>query len=220
MGSVLSLLFSGKSTPKTNDDATSKMPSSKLFQPLKIGNMELKHRIVMAPLTRFRADADHVPMLPMVKEYYAQRACVPGTLLITEAAFISAQGSGYANVPGLFTSAQLKAWKEVTDAVHEKGSFIYVQLWALGRAAGAAFMKERGMDVVSAGDIPIAQNASMPRPLTEEEIQQFIKDYAKAAKDAVEIAGFDGVEIHGANGYVWTPFFPESVLITAQKIPR
>jgi NADPH2 dehydrogenase len=130
---------------------------------------------------------------------------VPGTLLITEATFISPKASGYPNVPGLFTTAQLKAWKEITDAVHEKGSFIYVQLWALGRAATTSFMEERGMDVVGASAIPIAQNSSMPRPLEEAEILKFIGEYAKAAKDAVEIAGFDGVEIHGANGYVFSP---------------
>jgi NADPH2 dehydrogenase len=180
------------------------MAPSKLFEPLKIGNMSLKHRVVMAPLTRFRADENHVPLLPMVKEYYAQRACVPGTLLITEATYISPQASGYANVPCLFTPEALKAWKEVTDAVHEKGSFIYCQLWALGRAATTKFMEGKGLDVVSAGDIPISKDSSVPRALKEEEIQQFIKDYAKAAKNAVEVAGFDGVEIHGANGYIFS----------------
>jgi NADPH2 dehydrogenase len=99
----------------------------------------------------------------------------------------------------------LKAWKEITDAVHEKGSFIYVQLWALGRAASADFMKKKGLDVVSSSDVPISKNSSVPRPLKEEEILKTIGEYAQAAKDAVEIAGFDGVEIHGANGYVFHP---------------
>jgi NADPH2 dehydrogenase len=175
---------------------------SKLFEPLKVGDMTLKHRIIMAPLTRFRASDSHVPLLPMVKEYYVQRACVPGTLLVTEATFISPQGSGYGNVPGLFEPAQLKAWKEVTDAVHEKGSFIYCQLWALGRAASKDELAKKGLDVVSSSAVPIGKDSSLPRELTESEIEQLIKDYASAAKAAVEVAGFDGVEIHGANGYV------------------
>lgn len=138
----------------------------------------------------------------MVKEYYSQRACVPGTLLITEATYISPKASGYPSVPGLFKEEQLKAWKEVTDGVHEKGSFIYCQLWALGRAASAEFMKSKGLDVVSSSATPIDEKSATPRALTEEEIQEFIQAYADAAKAAVDIAGFDGVEIHGANGYV------------------
>lgn len=173
---------------------------SKLFEPLKIGDVTLKHRIVMAPLTRFRASESHVPLLPMVKDYYVQRACVPGTLLITEATFISPQASGYANVPGLYEPAQLKAWKEITDAVHEKGSFIYCQLWALGRAASKDELAKKGLDVVSSSAVPISEKSSMPRELKESEIEQLIKDYGDAAKAAVEIGGFDGVEIHGANG--------------------
>lgn len=165
--------------------------------------MTLQNRLVMAPLTRFRSDDNHVPLLPMVKEYYAQRACVPGTLLVTEATFISPQAAGYPSVPGLFHPDQLKAWKEVTDAVHEKGSFIYCQLWHLGRAASADFMKSKGLDVVSSSATPIDEKSAVPRALTEEEIQETIKAYADAAKAAVEVAGFDGVEIHGANGYVF-----------------
>jgi NADPH2 dehydrogenase len=164
--------------------------------------MTLQNRLVMAPLTRFRADDNHVSILPMVKEYYAQRACVPGTLLVTEATFISPQASGYPSVPGLFHPDQLKAWKEVTDAVHEKGSFIYAQLWALGRAASADFMKSKGLDVISSSATPIDDQHAVPRAMTEDEIEEMIKAYAKAAKAAVDIAGFDGVEIHGANGYV------------------
>jgi NADPH2 dehydrogenase len=175
------------------------MSTSKLFRPLKVGDITLANRLVMAPLTRFRSDDNHVP-LPMVKEYYTQRACVPGTLLITEGTFISTQASGYASVPGLFTPEQLKAWKEVTNAVHAKGSFIFVQLWHLGRAASATFLKGKGLDVVSSSAVPISKKSDTPRALSEEEIQQTIRDYASAAKAAVEIAGFDGVEIHGANG--------------------
>ena len=176
------------------------MPTSRLFEPLTVGNLMLKHRIIMAPLTRFRSDDNHVPILPLVKEYYSQRASVPGTLLVTEATLISPQASGYASVPGIWTKEQSKAWKEVTDAVHAKGSFIYCQLWSLGRAAKAEVMREIGLDVVSSSAVPISQKSSMPREMREDEIEAMIKAYADAARNAVEDAGFDGVEIHGANG--------------------
>ncbi|KAF4550144.1 Chanoclavine-I aldehyde reductase fgaOx3-like protein [Elsinoe fawcettii] len=181
---------------------------SRLFTPLRIGNLTLSSRLVMAPLTRFRADEQHVP-LPFVSEYYQQRACVPGTLLITEATFISPQAGGYPSVPGIYSTAQIAAWKKVTDDVHSKGGYIYLQLWALGRASKAEVLKnEGGFDVVSASDIGIT-GGDKPRPLTEDEIQQYIKDYAQAAKNAVEGAGFDGVEIHGANGYLVDQFLQD-----------
>ncbi|KAF2228306.1 NADH flavin oxidoreductase/12-oxophytodienoate reductase [Elsinoe ampelina] len=183
--------------------------SSRLFEPLRIGSLNLSSRLIMAPLTRFRADGEHVP-LPFVAEYYAQRACVPGTLLITEATFISPQAGGYPSVPGIYSQPQIDAWKKIVDAVHEKGGYIYLQLWALGRAAKGAVLKQEGAgDVVSASDLPIEGGGDTPRPLTEEEIQQYIKDYAQAAKNAVHGAGFDGVEIHGANGYLVDQFLQD-----------
>ena len=107
----------------------------------------------MAPLTRFRADDFHVP-LPFVAEYYAQRASVPGTLLITEATFIAPAAAGLGNVPGIWNADQVAAWKKVTDAVHTKGSFIYMQLWALGRAASSKSLKrEFGKKVKGASDV-------------------------------------------------------------------
>ncbi len=158
----------------------------------------------MAPLTRLRADNDHVP-LPFVKEYYEQRASVPGTLLVTEATFVSPQGGGYSNVPGIYNDAQVAAWKVVTDAVHAKGSFIYCQLWALGRTAKKEVITQEGFDVVSSSATPIAEGGVVPRALREEEILQYIRDFASAAARAIE-AGFDGVEIHGANGYLIDQF--------------
>jgi NADPH2 dehydrogenase len=95
----------------------------------------------------------------------------------------------------------IAAWKDITAAVHERGSVIFCQLWCLGRAASAKLLAAHGLDVVSASDIPISAKSAVPRPLTEDEIQQLIRDYANAATAAIE-AGFDGVEIHGANGYV------------------
>ena len=178
--------------------------SSKLFSPLQVGPNKLQHRIVMAPLTRFRADDDHVP-LPLVKQYYGQRACVPGTLLISEGVFISPEAGDYPNAPGIFSDAQIAAWKEVTDEVHANGSFIWLQLWALGRAASG-----KGSELVSSSDIPIEEGKPAPRPLTEDEIQNYIRAYAKAASNAVHRAGFDGVEIHGANGYLVDQFIQDT----------
>ncbi|KAK4552800.1 hypothetical protein LTR86_010134 [Recurvomyces mirabilis] len=181
-------------------------PASKLFEPITIGNAKLSNRLVMAPLTRFRADDSHV-QLDFVKNYYTQRSAVAGTLLITEATFISPEASGFPNVPGIWRDDQIKAWKKIVDSVHEAGGVIYLQLWALGRAASADTKKAEGTgDVVSASDIAMSDNSPAPRPLTEEEIQTYIKQYATAAKNSVEGAGFDGVEIHGANGYLVDQF--------------
>ncbi|KAK1053585.1 hypothetical protein LTR74_016266 [Friedmanniomyces endolithicus] len=180
--------------------------SSRLFTPLKLGSRELSSRLAMAPLTRFRADDDHV-QLPFAKDYYTQRACVPGTLIITEATFISPEAGGYANVPGIYNDAQIKAWKEIVESVHKAGGIIYLQLWALGRAASAEVKTKEGTgDVVSASEVPMADNSPKPRALSEEEIKTYIKAYVSAAKNAVEGAGFDGVELHGANGYLIDQF--------------
>jgi len=182
--------------------------SSKLFKPLKVGDIQLKSRVAMAPLTRFRADENHVP-LPMVAEYYAQRASTPGTLLITEATFISPQAGGYANVPGIYSREQIASWKKVTDAVHEKGSFIYMQLWALGRVANPAQAEKEGITIKTSSPLPLEGYAT-PQEMTTEDIKQFVADYAQAAKNAIE-AGFDGVEIHGANGYLIDQFIQDKV---------
>ncbi|KAK8159011.1 hypothetical protein IWX90DRAFT_17807 [Phyllosticta citrichinensis] len=189
--------------------------NTKLFTPLKVGSTQLDHRVVMAPLTRFRATNDNVPT-DVMTQYYAQRAVVPGTLLISEATFISARAGGYANIPGLWTEQQLAGWRKITDAVHAKGSKIYVQLWNLGRTAwpdpegsGGAVKNEEfdfENNFVSASDVPMAKGLPAPRPMTEEEIWATIGDYATAAKNAVEKGGFDGVEIHGAHGYLIDQF--------------
>src|SRR5690349_4514557 len=103
------------------------MPDSRLFAPLRVGNLHLKHRIALAPLTRLRADDNHVP-LPIVTEYYAQRASAPGTLLIAEGTAIARELGGLPNVPGIWNEQQIHQWRKVTDAVHKKGSYIYMQL--------------------------------------------------------------------------------------------
>lgn len=184
---------------------------SKLFTPLRVGHMALNHRIALAPMTRLRADNNHIP-LPSVKEYYGQRASVPGTLLVTEATVISPKHGGYRNVPGIYNDSQIDAWKEVTRAVHKKGSYIYLQLWALGRAANPQFLQRCGYDLVSSSDVPMKSTFSdemhYPQPLTEEGIQGAISDFTAAARNAMT-AGFDGVEIHGANGYLVDQFIQD-----------
>ncbi|TBU61591.1 NADH:flavin oxidoreductase/NADH oxidase [Dichomitus squalens] len=182
-----------------------------LFSPIQVGDLKLAHRVVLAPLTRFRNDDAHVPT-DLGVEYYSQRASVPGTLLITEATFISPEASGLPNAPGIWSNAQVAAWKKIVDAVHAKGSYIYLQLWAVGRTARPAVLHEEFPDVPFAAPSPIAlstQPEAVPRELTKEEIKKFVQQHAVAAKNAVEGAGFDGVEVHGANGYLVDQFLQD-----------
>ncbi|KAI0342408.1 NADH:flavin oxidoreductase/NADH oxidase [Trametopsis cervina] len=178
----------------------------KLFTPLQVGDVTVQHRVVLAPLTRMRARKDHVHN-EMAVEYYKQRAAVPGTMLITEATFIAPEAGGYDNIPGIYTQEQIAAWKPVVEAVHAKGSFIYLQLWALGRAAEPTVLEKEGpYPYVSASDVALEGKPFPPRPLTIDEVQRFVQLYATAASNAVHGAGFDGVEIHGANGYLIDQF--------------
>ncbi|RPD77002.1 NADH:flavin oxidoreductase/NADH oxidase [Lentinus tigrinus ALCF2SS1-7] len=184
---------------------------SKLFQPAKVGNLELSNRVVHAPLTRFRANGAHVPTDLMV-EYYKQRASYPGTLLISEATYIAPQASGMFNAPGIWSEEQIAAWKKVTDAVHAAGSYIYMQLWALGRVARVAVLKQESPDYPYVSASPIALSMSpndVPRELTKDEIKQYVEWYGTAARNAVLGAGFDGVEVHGANGYLVDQFLQD-----------
>ncbi|KAF8837215.1 FMN-linked oxidoreductase [Paxillus ammoniavirescens] len=178
-----------------------------LFRPIKVGPVTLQHRVVLAPLTRFRAYASHVPG-PQAATYYAQRGSSPGTLLITEATFISHDAGGYEHVPGIYTDAQIEGWKQVTDAVHAKGSYIFLQLWALGRTADPDVLAKQDppSPYVSASPITLTGIEDPPRALTEPEIEEYIAAYAKAASNAVHHAGFDGVEVHSANGYLLDQF--------------
>ncbi|KAG9027782.1 hypothetical protein FRB95_007389 [Tulasnella sp. JGI-2019a] len=177
--------------------------TSKLFTPLQVGDITLSHRVVMAPLTRLRANDEHVPQ-EIATTYYSQRAS-PGTLMITEATYIKDEAGGFANVPGIWSDEQIAAWKNITDAVHAKGAFIYLQMWALGRAADPAVMASKGFKIVSPGNIPM-EGRPVPTPLTRGEIYQYVEWYAQAAKNAVHKAGFDGVEMHNANGFLLDQF--------------
>ncbi|KAF8259513.1 putative NADPH2 dehydrogenase chain OYE2 [Lactarius quietus] len=188
--------------------------ASALFRPIRVGITDLQHRVVMAPLTRLRADKDHVHG-ELAKKYYEQRSRVPGTLIITEATFIAPQAAGHENVPGIWNAAQIAGWKTITDAVHANGSYIFLQLWALGRAAESAVLKEQGgFDVVAPSPIPLrVPNGTpsddgelvIPRELTAAELREYVQLYSKAASNAIE-AGFDGVEVHAANGYLLDQF--------------
>ncbi|CAK5275113.1 unnamed protein product [Mycena citricolor] len=183
------------------------LPVPQLFQPILVGDMQLKHRIVMAPLTRNRSDDDRVPYDPLVKEYYAQRASQPGTLVISEAIFIDERASGMLNIPGMWSEAHIAAWKEIVAAVHAQGSFIYMQLWAHGRAAQPSTLGDN--PYVSASDVALSYRPAddiKPRPLTKTEISEYVELYVRAAKYAVHDVGFDGVEVHGAHGYLIDQF--------------
>nr|AFM84626.1 FgaOx3 [Penicillium commune] len=177
--------------------------NSMLFNSLHVGSCELQHRLIMAPTTRYRAD-DSSTQLPFVKEYYGQRASVPGTLLISEATDISAPATGYAHVPGIWCAKHIHAWKEIVDEVHSKGSFIFCQLWATGRAAEPDVLEAKGLELVSSSAVAL-EGGPTPRALVDAEIYQYINDFSQAARNAME-AGFDGVEIHGANGFLIDQF--------------
>ncbi|KAM0254465.1 hypothetical protein ACHAQJ_006747 [Trichoderma viride] len=180
---------------------------SRLFSPFNVGNLEITHRIVMAPLTRFRNDENHIP-LPFVADYYAERASVPGTFIIAEATIVSPRAAGYSNLPGIWSKEQIASWKRVTAAVHAKGSHIFLQLWALGRVADREVAEKEGIKIVSSSNIPMDSEHPKPEALSYEEIQNFVADFGQAAKNAIE-AGFDGIEIHGANGYLVDQFIQD-----------
>ncbi|KIY67817.1 FMN-linked oxidoreductase [Cylindrobasidium torrendii FP15055 ss-10] len=185
---------------------------SKLFQPIRVGRCELQHRVVLAPLTRYKATAKtHVPHTSIVKEYYSQRGSSPGTLLVAEATFISPQAAGYDHAPGIWSDEQIRAWKEVTDAVHANGSFLFSQLWALGRAAKPEILRGETPPVayVAPSPVQLTGRDGIPRALTQTEIKAYITDYARAASNAIFNAGFDGVEIHGASGYLIDQFLQD-----------
>ncbi|KAM0330099.1 hypothetical protein ACHAQA_004271 [Verticillium albo-atrum] len=184
------------------------MAGQKLFQPVVVGNIKLNHRMGMCPLTRFRATDDHVPM-PSFQDYYGQRASTPGTLLVSEGTFIAPEHGGYANVPGIYNEDQIKAWRYVTDAVHAQGSFIFCQLWALGRTANTDVAEREGIAFKSSSNVAVDSDRPSPVPFTTEEIKTTAQQYAQAAKNAIE-AGFDGVELHGANGYLIDQFLQDT----------
>jgi N-ethylmaleimide reductase len=186
------------------------MTENLLFEPLQLGHLTLKNRMVMAPMTRSRCEGN-IPG-PLVATYYAQRA--EAGLIVTEGTSPSHNGLGYARIPGLFTAAQVAGWKAVTEAVHAKGGHIFVQLMHTGRVSVAqnlpAGARVFGPSALAAPgqmftDTAGMQNYPIPLAMSEAEIESTLQEYAHSAKLAME-AGFDGVELHGANGYLIEQF--------------
>jgi len=184
---------------------------SNLLSPFDLHGLQLRNRIVLAPMTRGRAGEERIAN-PLMARYYAQRASAG--LLITEATVISEQANGWNNSPGIYTEEQAKGWQLVVDAVHKKGAPIFLQLWHCGRASHRSFFKNNQLPVAPSaikieGDTihtPIGKMPyEVPRALETEEIPLIVEDYRVAAKRAKE-AGFDGVEIHAANGYLIDEF--------------
>jgi N-ethylmaleimide reductase len=186
-----------------------------LFSPLKVGPYQLAHRVAMAPLTRMRAARPSLAPRPLNADYYAQRA-TPGGLLIAEASPVMATGFGNPGVPGIWSEQQVEGWRKVVDAVHAKGGIIFLQLWHVGRVSHSSFQP--------GGALPVAPSAvaissefkamtwdgkaaayEMPRALETDEIAGIVAAFRQAAQNALA-AGFDGVEIHGANGYLLEQF--------------
>jgi len=182
-----------------------------LFTPVRLGAWEVPNRIVMAPLTRMRAGLGRVPTRLMA-EYYVQRAAAG--LIVSEATAISQQGTGCPNAPGIYTAEQVTGWQRVTDAVHQAGGRIFLQLWHMGRISHPSFQPDGGLPVAPSPIAPctgqvLTENGMQPyvtpRALKKEELPGIVAQYAAAAQRA-KIASFDGVEIHNANGYLLDQF--------------
>jgi len=187
--------------------------TSSLFTPIKVGDLELPNRVFMAPLTRLRSSEGRVPNALMA-EYYAQRASAG--MILTEATSVTPQGVGYPDSPGIWSEEQVEGWKLVTDAVHKAGGRIYLQLWHVGRISDPIYLN---------GELPVAPSAIaaeghvslvrpkkdfvVPRALELAEIPGVVAAYRKGAENAKR-AGFDGVEVHGANGYLLDQFLQDS----------
>jgi len=183
-----------------------------LAKPLQMGDLTLSNRIIMAPLTRSRSGKDRIPN-DLMREYYEQRATAG--LILTEATIIDEKAAGYAETPGIYSAEQIAGWKKITEAVHKKGGKIFAQLWHVGRISDPMFLN---------GDTPVAPSAIQPaghvslvrplkdyvtpRALTTAEVKQWVQKYKQAAINAKQ-AGFDGVELHAANGYLVDQFLQD-----------
>ena len=183
-----------------------------LFSPLQLGPYELPNRVIMAPLTRNRASTGDVPNR-LNAEYYAQRASAG--LIVSEATQISRQGQGYPSTPGIYTAEQVEGWRLVTDAVHDEGGRIFLQLWHVGAISHSSFQPD-GRPPVSPSGVPPSNGSAVtadwkqvpfekPRALEPREIPGILEDYRRASENA-QAAGFDGVEVHSANGYLLEQF--------------
>lgn len=191
------------------------MNTPNLFTPIRLGAIEAPNRIVMAPLTRMRTGPDRVPTALMT-DYYAQRSAAG--LIINEATAISQQATGCPNTPGIYTNEQIAGWQQVTEAVHRAGGRIFLQLWHMGRISHPSFQPDGGLPVAPSAIAPRTgqvltekgmQPYVTPRALAKEELPGIVLQYAIAAEHA-KTAGFDGVEIHNANGYLLDQFLRDS----------
>jgi 2,4-dienoyl-CoA reductase-like NADH-dependent reductase (Old Yellow Enzyme family) len=184
-----------------------------LFDPLKLGDLKLPNRIIMAPLTRSRAGASRIAN-PLMAEYYAQRASAG--LIVTEATVVSPMGIGYAGTPGIWSPEQVEGWRFTTRAVHQAGGRIFLQLWHVGRISDPSFLD--GALPVAPSAVAAKGNVNLvrpptpfvtPRALARREIPGIVEEFRKGAENA-QLAGFDGVELHGANGYLLDQFLQDS----------
>ena len=187
------------------------MPS--LFDPIRVGDLDLPNRIFMAPLTRARATDDRVPT-PLMRDYYVQRASAG--LILSEATSVTPMGVGYANTPGIWSDAQVAGWRKITDAVHAAGGRMFLQLWHVGRISDPIFLDGRAPVAPSAiaprGHVSLVRPEKpyeVPHTLTLDEVREVVAAYRKGAENAQQ-AGFDGVEVHGANGYLLDQFLQDS----------
>lgn len=185
-----------------------------LFDPIQLGDIAAPNRIMMAPLTRGRSSTGHVPITALKADYYAQRASAG--LIIAEATGISQQGMGWPSGPGIWSAEQVEAWKPVTDSVHDAGGRIVLQLWHMGRLVHPDFLGGKAPVSASATTAPGMahtyagkQPYEAARALTLDEIPGIVADYARAARNAIA-AGFDGVQVHAANGYLIDQFLRDS----------
>ncbi|MEI4828500.1 alkene reductase [Bacillus sp. FJAT-53711] len=183
---------------------------TKLFDPIQIGAWSLRNRVAMAPMTRCFANDETGVVGADVTEYYRKRAADGVGLIITEGIVISPRAKGNPGVPGIYTEEQIDSWKSVTDAVHEEGGTIIAQIWHVGRMSHheltGGFLPQAPSAIAAQGNVPrFRKPFDTPEAMTIEEIQETIEQYAQAARNAIE-AGFDGVEIHGAHGYLIDQF--------------
>lgn len=184
-----------------------------LFTPIRLGSLELPNRIVMAPLTRMRAGANNVPT-PLNATYYTQRSSAG--LIITEATQVSAQGRGYVRSPGIHSDEQIAGWRSITDEVHNAGGHIFLQLWHAGRTSHPSLQPNGELPVAPSAIAPEGnaytptgrQSMVAPRALDTEEVLTVVEQFQQAAENAI-VAGFDGVEVHGANGYLIDEFLQD-----------
>jgi 2,4-dienoyl-CoA reductase-like NADH-dependent reductase (Old Yellow Enzyme family) len=183
-----------------------------LFDPIQLGDLYLPNRIFMAPLTRLRGTADHIPT-PIMAEYYAQRATAG--LIISEGTPVDPMGVGYQNVPGIWSREQVEAWKPVVQAVHDQDGHIFAQIWHVGRISDPSLLN--GQPPVAPSAVAATGHVSLlrpqrpypvPRALETHEVRQVVEAFRRAAQNA-QAAGFDGVELHGANGYLLDQFLQD-----------